>query len=453
MLQSMVSTRACLSLLALAAALFSGCGGKHPADYVDETSAQELPAGVGGSVAATGGSGGGDPVATGGATADGPTGGSAGTSTQEPTKEEGMRLGTNFWFLADWGERAWADNATFTTTSNPWNPTFVSEITQSSFAVLRFMDFGGTNNSVIRNWPDRTQQASDANLRGGDVGGRGIAYEWMFDLCNRTGKDCWICLPHLTIETYEANPSANFFTELARLAKDKLLPERRIYVEYSNETWNGQFSQFDYVAGRGRALGYSDQAYTASFYFHVYAALRIQKAFEEVFAEAKDRVKVVLAGQLGSHWGSERQVEALKNGSINPWGLTPDYHAVSNYVGNGINGASSSIRTDWSREVSAVRTSARRHRDIIAPTGMQLIAYEGGQHIVENADVFSRNPQAYDMYKEWLEAVRDDYVLTVHYAYSGAYGSGGAWGSKEYVGQPLTQAPKARALGEFVSGR
>ena len=35
------------------------------------------------------------------------------------------------------------------------------------------------------------------------MGGRGIAYEWMFDLCNRMHADCWITVPHLAIETYE----------------------------------------------------------------------------------------------------------------------------------------------------------------------------------------------------------------------------------------------------------
>ena len=49
-------------------------------------------------------------------------------------------------------------------------------------------------------------------------------------------------------------PSADYVREFARLVKGKLDPERRVYVEYSNEVWNGQFQQSKYATEQGQTL-------------------------------------------------------------------------------------------------------------------------------------------------------------------------------------------------------
>ena len=33
-----------------------------------------------------------------------------------------------------------------------------------------------------------------------------VAYEWMIDLCNRTGKDMWITVPHVADDDYVKKP-------------------------------------------------------------------------------------------------------------------------------------------------------------------------------------------------------------------------------------------------------
>jgi hypothetical protein len=381
----------------------------------------------------------------------GSDGGDAGSGAK-PTPWKGMRVGTNFWFLGSWAEDAWAANVNFATSSNPWNPQFLADLEQANYAVYRFMDFAGTNNSSIRTWSERTQQTSAQNASGGDVGGRGIAYEWMFDLCNRMHKDCWITVPHLAIESYEQNANDNYFTELAKLAKQKLDPGLTLYLEYSNETWNPGFQQATYSQTRGTAMKLATDAYGASFKFHVYASSRLYDAFVKVYGQEIARVRWVVSGQLSSDYGTELQVDALKDPKINFGQRTPDDYAISNYVGadGSINGSASNVSAQFVDGIAAMVKSATSQKALSEGAGMRLISYEGGQHITQGAAAFSKNPAAYELYEQWLDASAKLYALTVHYALSGSYSDGGAWGAKEHVGQPLSEAPKARALVDWI---
>lgn len=51
--------------------------------------------------------------------------------------------------------------------------------------------------------------------------------EAMLDLANRLDADPWFCIPHLADD--------DFVRRFAELVKQRLEPERSVYVEYSNE--------------------------------------------------------------------------------------------------------------------------------------------------------------------------------------------------------------------------
>ncbi|MGE5559149.1 MAG: hypothetical protein ACM3WV_11180 [Bacillota bacterium] len=377
---------------------------------------------------------------------------------QQAEKPKKMPVGQNFWFLGAWtGEKPFVEDVNWDRAYDSgeaiWNPLFIKELINARYCALRFMDWGATNNSVSSDWFSRTlPEARHDELDTRGIGKAGMAYEWMIDLCNRTSADLWLCVPHLTIESYEADPSRNYYTELAALVKAKLCPGLHVYLEYSNETWNSQFTQGRYCARRGVDAGYDFQGYTASFMFHVFAALRLHRVFLEVFGTQRQRVKTVISGQMGStfgvrkNWSVQKQIEALDDSAINPWGLEPDYYGVANYIGGDIDGAAPTIRHDWRRVVGDMIRNTESILNILHGTGMKLAAYEGGHHIVKNGDVFSRNPAAYDMYMEWLEAANKYYALTMHYNHCGRWISDDAWGALEYTGQSPNHAPKYRAL-------
>lgn len=106
----------------------------------------------------------------------------------------------------------------------------------SPFSTLRFMDFLSTNNSDnaypnIQTWADR-QQADAPRYT------HGAPWETIIALANYTGKDIWINIP--------VDADSMYVVQLATLMHTTLRPEIKIYIEYSNEVWNGSFTQYQY---------------------------------------------------------------------------------------------------------------------------------------------------------------------------------------------------------------
>jgi hypothetical protein len=176
-------------------------------------------------------------------------------------------------------------------------------------------------------------------------------------------------------------------------------------------------------------------------------------AFVKVFGKDISRVKWVVSGQLGMFYGTEKQIDALKDSKINLGGKWPEYYSVSNYVGSDdkIDGNASTAVADFRTGIKTMLSWADQALALVNKTPMKLVAYEGGQSLFRNADVFNRKPEIYQLYLEYLDAAASRYVLTMHYANSGAWVPGGAWGTKEKTGAPLASSPKARALHDWIA--
>jgi VCBS repeat-containing protein len=102
--------------------------------------------------------------------------------------------------------------------------------TLQPFSTLRFMDWAQTNNNPDVNWADRSH-VTDARQSTTN----GVAWEYIIELANVTHKDLWINIP--------VNATDDYVTQLATLLKNTLDPDLVVYVEYSNELWNAQFTQ------------------------------------------------------------------------------------------------------------------------------------------------------------------------------------------------------------------
>jgi len=368
--------------------------------------------------------------------------------------ENKMVLGTNFWNFG-WGngrDDYFKNNIDWITETNPWRQSFLDDI--SIYSVLRFMDQNPTNNSTQKVWSNRTKKTNNHYT----TSEGSVAYEWQIDLCNRLGADLWITVPHLTIEDYEDDPLDNYWTSLAQLVHEELDQELNVYVEYSNETWNGQFDQANYAQSRGVEMGFDDDGYTASFYFHVYAASRLHDVFLNEFEGEENRIMTVICGQSGSLWGTENLLKALDNTTnakgdnsmINPWNRMPDYLAVGNYVESG-DAASSNVRDEWINSINTRMENWLGHKAMIDSRDIKLAAYEGGQHYTTKADVFSRSIDSYDSYMKWLAAIDTIFEVSCHYTHVGVWQGGGSWGAKASTDQRLRDAHKYRALYHYIN--
>jgi hypothetical protein len=114
------------------------------------------------------------------------------------------------------------------------------------FSVLRFMDFTHTNDSnpphpARTEWSQR-KLTTDATQLSFGAKLDGAAWEYVIGLGNASGKDIWINVP--------VSASDDYVLQLARLMKETLRPGIRIFIEYSNEVWNGLFRQQQWNAAQ-----------------------------------------------------------------------------------------------------------------------------------------------------------------------------------------------------------
>lgn len=78
-----------------------------------------------------------------------------------------------------------------------------------------------------------------------------IPIEAMVSLCNQVNADMWLPMPtHYTMAAVAADVA---------YVRDNLNSNLSLYVEYSNETWNGGFVQFNYCNNVATARGYGQQ--------------------------------------------------------------------------------------------------------------------------------------------------------------------------------------------------
>ena len=168
----------------------------------------------------------------------------------------------------------------------------------SYFTGIRFMDYLATNGNRQTNWTDRVKPADATQYQptsGYGWQGKGGSLEYLVALANETGKDVWINIPLYA--------SDDFVTKLAQLlaygsdgANPYTSPQPapiyaplnanlKVYVEYSNETWNTAFPQYNSnvaLAQNEVAAGNSPLDYDKSGRWFVWERRRVAKRIMEV---------------------------------------------------------------------------------------------------------------------------------------------------------------------------
>lgn len=337
---------------------------------------------------------------------------------------------------------------------NPWHPRFLAR--WRGMACLRFMDFQETNNSKQQLWTDRARPDDATFTR------RGIPVELLCDLANRLEADAWFCLPHLADDAY--------VREFAKLVKSRLDPARRIYVEYSNEVWNGQFRQHQHAGEQGRRLGFAEKNWEAAWRYTARRSVEIFRLWEEVFG-GRERLVRVLASQAGNSYVA---------GQILGWeqaARNADVLAIAPYISMNIpaegKGLTAAEVRGWTvdRFLDHVETHAlpecirwiEEHRQVAREHGLKLVAYEAGQHFVgvqggENDAALTRllhaasaHPRLAGLYAKYYTAWQaNDGDLLCHFSSVGAWSKWGSWGLLQHAADDPRQSPKFTATMEWA---
>lgn len=110
--------------------------------------------------------------------------------------------------------------------NNPINKNYINKV--RSFSSIRFMPWQNSKETTLVNWSDRpTVNESHYNTN------KGVPIEVMVDLANQTNAAPWFSMP------YKANQ--DFVRNFAKLVKQRLRGNKKVYVEYSNEVWNSLY--------------------------------------------------------------------------------------------------------------------------------------------------------------------------------------------------------------------
>lgn len=380
------------------------------------------------------------------------------TSTPPPTGT--MSPGCNFWNIGWEGTtNFFVSGLDWATTTNPWNPTLITELQQAKMKCLRFMDWNVVNYSCVQNWSQRIPKtANHYNVNNNvpcfvdnyDSGTnthtlvwngqthKGVAIEWQIDLCNRVGADLWINIP--------ATATADFQYQLANLINNQLNSNLKVYVEWANEVWNWGFTSTVYARDQAVALGLNNLNYNGAFVdpwraYTVYASVRAFEQFERVFGVNSPRVVKVIAGQVGYHWPGydynhmvKGDLAALANSTINPNGVTINAYAMAPYMGGQSMAAQSSA-------IAVEEQNMLWAKNSLIGTNIKLICYEAGaDNYPDQSLVLTRDPQQEQLNIDYLTAMANYCQGPINqYCFYG-----GCWGLKNYAGESSANAPKWR---------
>jgi len=334
-----------------------------------------------------------------------------------------------------------------------FNPDYLNYM--KDFKVIRFMNMSGITRNPLMEWSKRPK-VSNATW-GGKATIRGAPLEIMVALANKLNADPWFTLPH------KANN--DFVRRYAQYVKANLKPNLKAYVEYTNEAWNSIFTQSHYVKDMGERMRLDEDRAKAGYKYFSLRSVQIFDIWEQTFGGTNRIVRV-----MGSWTGWTRMSEMLL--SYRDAYKKTDAIAIAPYFFPKLENAKKArsvsqlfkMMYDPKERYSIPSVLGMIHKNsvIAKKFGVDLIAYEGGQHLVDWKSrkttthptklmiAANRDWRMAKAYSVFMRGWKDNGgKLFVNFSAPRTYQWFGSWGTKEYITQPDSKAPKHRALMQF----
>jgi hypothetical protein len=376
-----------------------------------------------------------------------------------------------------------------------FHPDFVRQL--APYRTVRFMDWMRTNGNGYGGQPNVQQDFSQrARLSQAHwTRENGVPLEAMIELANVSSTEPWFTIPHRATDAY--------VDQFAALVLAQLAPGRRVYVEYSNEVWNGAFPQGGEIEARGNQLyGNLGDPFIRRLNAHGQRSAEICRVFKTRFGAQSGRVTCVLGAQAANAFTATEAADcplAVQVGArTRPCSADLDAVAIAPYFGNYLDlpanadelqtwtvtqlftelttggqlrhtypNVATPCTENWPpQETGTCATSAlaevvpwiQAHGRETRARSLRLLSYEGGQHLVgvfgvENNDAVTnlfvaanRDARMGGVYATYLDAWRQaGGELFVHFTLTFASGKYGSWGALEAL-TPTVRPPKAQAL-------
>ncbi len=310
------------------------------------------------------------------------------------------------------------------------------------FAALRFMDWQRTNGEVDDEGdrhpnpialPAHMPRASACRF---NAPGRGVPLSVALAVAKAANAAPWVCIPHQATDPL-----------VEAMIGDLVGSPGPVFVELSNEVWNGAFLQGAWFEAEGLRLGIPHATpYDARLRYFARRTSEVGAIAHRVLGS---RAVVVLGAQAANAWWIGEMLR-FSSSSI-------DAVAIAPYFGGEVLPAAvTSLDALWPKLEASVTLSAKWIEACAVEAkagGKRLIAYEGGQHLVgvsplfDEANAHARMGELYTRHlADWRRLAGD---LFVHFNDVGPWGKWGRWGATRQIGTPT---PKAAALLAFAAG-
>ncbi|MBD2089495.1 cellulose-binding protein [Microcoleus sp. FACHB-1515] len=352
--------------------------------------------------------------------------------------------------------------------SEIFNPVFLERIDR--FQAIRFMDWMSTNNSTQQEWRDRPK-VEDATYAM-----KGAPVEIMIALANRIHADPWFTLPIQATDEY--------MREFAQIVKDQLDPDLRVYVELSNEVWNWQFSQAHYALEQGKARwGEHGDAYMQ---WYGMRSAQMAELWKQVFGDQRDRLRSIIGTQTVWRGLEEAALDCplwVAEGHA-PCHESVDLYAIAGYFSGNLTQAENQAAAEallnepdggfekafmqleqggiipahsYNDSLAGVFDLFAYHLDVAKQRNLELVVYEGGQHLV-SADnekltnffiALNGDRRMGELYSQLLQGWKaSGGTLFMNFSDFGRRSRWGSWGVLEHVEQ--AHSPRYDALMQFL---
>lgn len=336
-----------------------------------------------------------------------------------------------------------------------FNPDYLNFM--KDFGVIRFMPMSGITRNPSSKWEERPnlQEAT----WGGIYGARGAPLEIQIKLANILKADPWLNVPHAADDKY--------IQQFAEYVKTHLNPELTPHIEYTNEAWNANFVHNEYMQKMGIAEKLDKDAMLAGYKYYAKRSVEFFKIWESVY-NGHDKFVRIIGG-----WDTRPDISGIIL-AYNDTYKSVDALAIAPYIAGNTRGFRESKTVDDIFKLLNDETSYRslpkimheleKHADLAKDFGVSLIAYEGGQGLVDWATkdykqhpnplffAANRDQRMSDLYlklyKEWRDMGAD---LFVAFSAPRSCNWHGCWGLKEHIRQDLKDAPKLTASQSFIA--
>jgi hypothetical protein len=324
-------------------------------------------------------------------------------------------------------------------------PEFVSTI--NGFNLVRFVKWSRAEaNPASVTWANRTKPG-DGQFTQVDL----VPVEYIVEAANKANADPYVNIPW--------NADNDYITRYATYVRDNLAAGHKVYVEVSNEVWNGAYPVYAQACAEAKSeglpgadapgLGCAPERYTER-------VRQVMTIWTNVFSGQMNRLVRVFAWQhVQPYWSDKLLAYQSTYQYVDALATAPYFgHDAPTWTAGQT--LDSIMNTLLPGMIADQVNFGVQQKAVAQKYGLQYMTYEGGQHIVLPNNValltqIERDPRMYGIYKQyissWQSQVGSELTL---FALTGNISPFGGWGLSEYANQPLSETPKRRAVQEFL---